>query len=147
MVIPPIIFIMVTIGIVSMGDVKKVGKVGGKANLYFDIITIIALAFGLVMVNILKPGVGLNLSQLDKADISTYTEAAKQSHTFVDFLFGIIPPNIVDSLLNNIKVITCWGYIAFSAINRSILRRLEWKRRIFSTSRTNSPLLRKTPPL
>ncbi len=97
MVIPPIIFVMVTVGIASMGDVKKVGKVGGKAIVYFEIITTIALVFGLVMVNVLQPGVGLDISHIAKADISTYTAQAKQTHTFVDFLVGIIPTNAFDA--------------------------------------------------
>jgi len=132
MVIPPIIFIMVTIGIASMGDVKKVGKVGGKAILYFEIITTIALAFGLVMVNILKPGVGLNLSQLAKADISTYTAAAKQTHTFVDFLVGIIPSNAFDAFakgdLLQILFFSCFFGVGLAALGergKPVIRGME----------------------
>lgn len=132
MVIPPIIFVMVTIGIASMGDVKKVGKVGGKAILYFEIITTIALVFGLVMVNVLKPGVGLDISHLAKADISTYTAAAKQTHTFVDFLFGIIPSNIFDAFargdLLQILFFSCFFGVGLAALGdrgKPVIRGLE----------------------
>jgi aerobic C4-dicarboxylate transport protein len=122
MVIPPIIFVMVTVGIANMGDVKKVGKVGGKAILYFEIVTTIALGFGLLMVNVLKPGVGLDLSNLAKADISTYTAAAKQSHTFVDFLVGIVPQNAFEAFakgdLLQILFFSCFFGVGLAALGQ-----------------------------
>jgi aerobic C4-dicarboxylate transport protein len=97
MVITPLLFSIITVGIAGMGDVKKVGKIGGKAILYFEIVTTFALLIGLVAVNVLQPGTGLDLSHLSKGDISKYTQGA--SHlSAVDFLVNIVPTNIVDSL-------------------------------------------------
>lgn len=101
MVIPPIVFFTVVIGIAGMGDLKKVGKIGGKALLYFEIVTTFALAIGMVVVNLTKPGVGIDMSAVGKADISKYTkEAAETSHGFVEFISGIIPDNVVGAMAN-----------------------------------------------
>ncbi|HZG71922.1 MAG TPA: dicarboxylate/amino acid:cation symporter [Chondromyces sp.] len=94
MVIAPIIFLTVVIGIGSMGDLKKIGRIGGKALLYFEIVTTFALAIGILVVNILKPGAGFNTSSVEGGDISQYTKGAEESsHSFVDFVVGIIPEN------------------------------------------------------
>jgi aerobic C4-dicarboxylate transport protein len=96
MVIPPIVFFTIVHGIADMGDMKKVGKIGGKALLYFEIVTTIALAIGIVVVNLVKPGAGIDLKAAEKADISKYTKAAEEtSHGFVDFIVGIIPDNVI----------------------------------------------------
>jgi aerobic C4-dicarboxylate transport protein len=96
MVIPPIVFFTIVHGIAGMGDMKKVGKIGGKALLYFEIVTTIALAIGIVVVNLVKPGAGIDLKAAEKADISKYTKAAEEtSHGFVDFIVGIIPDNVI----------------------------------------------------
>src|SRR3954454_9725732 len=73
MVIAPIIFLTVVIGIGSMGDLKKVGRIGGKALLYFEIVTTFALAIGLLLVNIIKPGSGFNTDSVKGGDISQFT--------------------------------------------------------------------------
>ncbi|MGQ7279755.1 dicarboxylate/amino acid:cation symporter [Brevibacillus thermoruber] len=99
MVIPPIVFFTVVNGIAGMGDMKKVGKIGGKALIYFEIVTTIALAIGLLVVNIIKPGVGFDKTGLSGADISKYTKAAEEtSHGFIDFFVGIIPDNVVNAM-------------------------------------------------
>ncbi|WP_432776349.1 dicarboxylate/amino acid:cation symporter [Brevibacillus gelatini] len=99
MVIPPIVFFTVVNGIASMGDMKKVGKIGGKALIYFEIVTTIALAIGLLVVNIIKPGEGFDKTGLTSGDVSKYTEAAAQSsHGFVDFIVSIIPDNVVGAM-------------------------------------------------
>ncbi|UED73898.1 dicarboxylate/amino acid:cation symporter [Brevibacillus sp. DP1.3A] len=101
MVIPPIVFFTVVHGIASMGDMKKVGKIGGKALLYFEIVTTIALAIGLLVVNLIKPGVGFDKSGLTSGDVSKYTEAAAQSNNgFIDFITAIIPENVVGAMAN-----------------------------------------------
>ncbi|SDI94401.1 dicarboxylate/amino acid:cation symporter [Paenibacillus naphthalenovorans] len=99
MVIAPIVFFTVVHGIANMGDMKKVGRIGGKALLYFEIVTTIALAIGLVVVNLVKPGAGIDASKAT-GDISKYTEkAAEQSnHGFIDFLVGIVPDNVVAAM-------------------------------------------------
>jgi aerobic C4-dicarboxylate transport protein len=99
MVIAPIIFLTVVIGIGSMGDLKKVGRIGGKALLYFEIVTTFALAIGILVVNIVKPGAGFNTSAVEGGDISQYTtQASETEHGFMEFILGIIPDNAVAAM-------------------------------------------------
>ena len=93
MVIGPIIFLTIVLGIGNMADLKKVGKVGGKALLYFEIVTTFALAIGLVVVNVTKPGAGLNVATLAKGDVSRFT-AQGQSIGFVDIVTHIVPDSV-----------------------------------------------------
>ena len=94
MIITPVIFLTIVLGIANMSDLKKVGRVGGKALLYFEIVTTFALAIGLLVVNITRPGDGLDISALAKGDISKYTEAGK-ALTFIDFVTHIVPSSVV----------------------------------------------------
>ena len=96
MVIAPVIFLTIVLGIANMSDLKKVGRVGGKALLYFEIVTTFALAIGLLVVNITKPGEGLDVSALAKGDVSRYTEQGK-AMSFVDFITHIVPSSAVDA--------------------------------------------------
>src|SRR6187200_2692017 len=75
MIIAPIIFCTVVVGIAGMEDMKRVGKTGGYALLYFEIVSSVALLIGLVIVNLAKPGVGMNVdpSTLDTKSIAAYT--------------------------------------------------------------------------
>jgi aerobic C4-dicarboxylate transport protein len=98
MVIAPIVFLTIVVGIAGMGDLKKVGRIGGKALLYFEIVSTIALAIGIIVVNLVKPGVGVNAHEA-KGDISKYTKQAEEaSHGVMDFIMSIIPDNIVAAL-------------------------------------------------
>ena len=94
MVIGPIIFLTIVLGIANMADLKKVGKVGLKAVVYFEIVTTFALAIGLVVVNLTKPGAGLDVSALAKGDISKYAAQGK-ALSFVDFVTNIVPTSVV----------------------------------------------------
>lgn len=76
--INPIIFLTITLGIVSMGDLKKVGKLGGKALLYFEIVTTIALLVGIIVANIIRPGDGVVTDTIKGGDISKYTKGASE---------------------------------------------------------------------
>ncbi|RTQ34350.1 dicarboxylate/amino acid:cation symporter [Variovorax gossypii] len=98
MIIAPIIFCTVVVGIAGMEDMKKVGKTGGMALLYFEIVSSIALIVGLVLVNVLKPGAGMNVdvTQLDTKSIAAYTGPGKMQST-TDFLLNIIPNTVVDA--------------------------------------------------
>ena len=98
MMIAPIIFCTVVVGIASMGDMKKVGRVGLKAIIYFEIVSTIALIIGLIVVNLYQPGAGINATAatLDAKSIATYTTAAKSMST-VDFFLKIIPNTVVDA--------------------------------------------------
>jgi aerobic C4-dicarboxylate transport protein len=96
MVLAPIIFASVVVGIARMGSIKETGRVGAKAMVYFEICSTLALVLGMVVVNLVKPGVGMNVSAgaLDTASIKTYTTAA-QHHNAVEFLMNIVPNTIV----------------------------------------------------
>ena len=96
MVIGPIIFLTIVLGIARIADVKKIGRVGGKALLYFEIVTTFALAIGLTIVNITKPGAGLDVSAMPKGDVSAYA-AQGQGMKFADFLMHIVPSSPVDA--------------------------------------------------
>ena len=98
MMIAPIIFCTVVVGIAGMEDMKKVGKTGGLALLYFEIVSTLALVIGLVLVNVLQPGAGMNVvpASLDTKGIAAYTAPGKMGTT-TDFLLGIIPTTLVDA--------------------------------------------------
>ncbi len=96
MLIAPIIFCTVVHGIASMEDMKKVGRVGLKALIYFEVMTTVALIIGLVVVNLWQPGAGMNVdpATLDTKAIATYTAKAGEQST-VEFLMHIIPATVV----------------------------------------------------
>lgn len=94
MVIAPIIFVTVTLGIAGVGDLKKVGRVGGKGLLYFEIVSTVALLLGLLVANVIQPGHGINHDHLDVASVSNYTQSAKELN-WGDFFAHIVPSNIV----------------------------------------------------
>lgn len=98
MIIAPIIFCTVVTGIAGMEDMKKVGRVGAKALLYFEVVTTFALGIGLLVVSVIEPGVGFNanVATLDTKALNAYTSAAK-SHGVTDFLLNIIPNSVVDA--------------------------------------------------
>ena len=96
MVIAPVIFLTVVLGIAHMRDLKAVGRVGGKAFLYFEVVTTIALAIGLVIVNVTKPGAGLDRSHLAQGDVSMYAKAGQQL-SMLDFLLHIVPSSPVQA--------------------------------------------------
>jgi len=99
MMIAPIIFCTIVTGIAGMQNTKKVGRVGLKAILYFEVVTTFALIIGLVVINILKPGVGMNIdpATLDTKSVENFITEGK-SQTVTEFLMHIIPDNIVNAL-------------------------------------------------
>lgn len=99
MVIAPIVFLTIVSGVASMRDIKKVGRVGGKAFLYFETVSNLALAIGLIVVNITKPGVGIDISKAAGTDISKYTAAGKEIG-FVEILTNTVPSSIVGAFAN-----------------------------------------------
>lgn len=96
MMITPIIFCVVVVGIAKIGDLKAVGRIGVKALIYFEVISTLALVIGLVVVNVLQPGVGINAdpASLDASAVASYTNTAEKLST-VDFLLNIIPATVV----------------------------------------------------
>ena len=83
----PIIFLTITLGIISMGDLKKVGKVGAKALLYFEVVTTVALFIGVVIANVLRPGDGVVTSEIKGGDISKYTKSAEVGFSWMKFFW------------------------------------------------------------
>ena len=101
LVIAPLIFCTVVHGIASMRDIKAVGRVGVKALIYFEVMTTIALAVGLIAVNLLKPGVGMHIdpSTIDASAIATYTKAA-HDQSVVGYLSHIIPSTMAGAFVD-----------------------------------------------
>jgi aerobic C4-dicarboxylate transport protein len=101
MTLAPIIFGTVVVGIARMGDLHEVGRVGAKALLYFEVVSTVSLIMGLVAVDLLRPGQGMNIdpATLDAKAIASYTATA-QHLSFVDFLLNIIPQSIADSFVH-----------------------------------------------
>lgn len=101
MLLAPIIFASVVVGIARMNDLHQAGRVGVKALLYFEVASTIALAIGMLVVNVIKPGSGMNIdpSQIDASAIATYTHAAKQ-HGMLAFFMSIVPNSIVGAFAN-----------------------------------------------
>ena len=98
MIITPVIFCTVVTGIAGMDDMKKVGRVGAKSLLYFEIVSSMALGIGLLVITLIQPGVGFNadVSKIDTKALTSITTAAKSTNT-VDFLMNIIPSSVVDA--------------------------------------------------
>ncbi|MEO7309990.1 MAG: C4-dicarboxylate transporter DctA [Chitinophagaceae bacterium] len=94
MVIAPVIFISIVLGISNSGDLKKVGRVGGKGLLYFEIVTTIAIIIGLLAANIIKPGAGVNMQA---ASANATAPATVAPMNWGEFLSHIVPTNIIDS--------------------------------------------------
>ncbi|MCE5363310.1 dicarboxylate/amino acid:cation symporter [Pseudomonas anguilliseptica] len=101
MVIAPIIFCTVVSGIAGMQDMKAVGKTGGYALLYFEIVSTIALVIGLIVVNLAQPGVGMHIdpNTLDANSIAAYASAGAQQST-IGFLLNVIPVTVVGAFAN-----------------------------------------------
>lgn len=96
MIIAPLIFLTIVTGIAGVGDLKKVGRLGLKTLIYFEILTSIALLIGIVMVYLLKPGVGVDTHH-NAVDISKFTTGAAEQtqHHTVDFIMNILPENFL----------------------------------------------------
>jgi aerobic C4-dicarboxylate transport protein len=117
MMIGPIIFCTVVLGIAGAGDMKKVGRVGGKALLYFEVVSTFALIIGLLVMNVLRPGAGFNAdpATLDAKAVADYAKAGSEQST-TDFIMHIIPKTFTDAftgsgdLLQVLLVAVLFGY-------------------------------------
>ncbi|MDB5191315.1 MAG: glutamate:protein symporter [Segetibacter sp.] len=96
MVIAPVIFFTIVAGIAGAGDLKKVGRVGGKALIYFEVVTTLALVIGLIVANIVKPGANINVSTTGNAQVREYAAKAQELN-WGEFFSHIVPANIVDA--------------------------------------------------
>ena len=117
MLIAPIIFCTVVLGIAGAGNMKKVGRVGGKALLYFEVVSTFALMIGLAVANLIRPGAGFNAdpATLDAKAVADYAKVA-QSQSTVDFVMHIIPKTFFDAftgsgdLLQVLFIAVLFGY-------------------------------------
>ena len=103
MVFAPIIFATVVLGIAKMENMKELGRVGARALIYFEVLSTFALILGLLVVNFVKPGAGMNIdaAHLDASSIATYTSAAQSGDGITGFLMKIIPASITDAFAQN----------------------------------------------
>lgn len=106
MIVVPIVFTSLVVGIAGMGDGKKLGKIGVKTLLYFEIITTVAIVVGILLANVFKPGVGIDMSTLASFDISQYKNTVNEiegnkAHSLVTTLVSLIPHNIFASMMKD----------------------------------------------
>ena len=140
MVIGPVIFLTVVVGMAHMGDLKKVGRIGLKALVYFEILTTVALAIGLLVANLLKPGAGMGIdpATLDAGAVAEYQHKAESAGGVVAFLQDIIPKTFVSAftdgnLLQVLLVALLFG-IALSRggdVGRRVLHGLDEVGKVF----------------
>ncbi|MDU1052566.1 cation:dicarboxylate symporter family transporter [Clostridium baratii] len=100
MIVVPIVFSSLVVGVAGVGDIKKVGKIGGKTILYFEVVTTFAIIVGLLVANLVHPGNGVNISNLATTSIDKYMHTAEtaSSHGLMDTFINIVPTNIFESL-------------------------------------------------
>ena len=103
MVIAPLIFSSIVLGIAGMQDVKKVGKIVLSSLIYFEVMTTIALIIGLIFVNWLQPGTGMNVdpSTLDRTAVSQYVTQSEEHQSVMDFIISIIPENVIAAVASD----------------------------------------------
>jgi len=142
MVIAPIIFCTVVHGVASMSDMKKLGRVGAKTLLYFEVISTLALVIGLVVVNLFQPGAGFNIdpATLDPQAIAASREAGKQAHSLaiVPFLLSIVPTSFFDAFAKGdvlqVLVVALFTAFALSALGERglpVLRAIDTGSQLF----------------
>ncbi|TFF33912.1 C4-dicarboxylate transporter DctA [Mucilaginibacter psychrotolerans] len=139
MLIAPIIFFTIVLGIAGMSDMKKVGRVGGKALLYFEIVTTLALVIGVTVANLVKPGEGFinTHAPVDAAKLADYQKAASQMK-IMDFLAHIVPGNIFESFAKGeilqilfFAILFGFGLSRLGASGQSVIATFEKLSRVF----------------
>ena len=102
MIVVPIIISTLIVGVAGTGNIKQLGRLGGKTLIYFEVITTIAIVVGLLAANVFQPGVGIDMTQLEQTDISSYvaTEEAQEDKGPLHILVDIVPKNIVSAMAN-----------------------------------------------
>lgn len=100
MIVVPIIISTLIVGVAGTGDMKQLGRLGGKTLIYFEVITTVAIVVGLLSANIFQPGAGIDMNELQQTDISSYvetTEAQEDKSTF-QIIVDIVPKNIINAM-------------------------------------------------
>ncbi|PWC14483.1 glutamate/aspartate:proton symporter GltP [Brenneria corticis] len=104
MIVVPIVIATLIVGIAGVGDAKKLGRIGLKTILYFEVVTTLAIILGITLANVFQPGTGIDMSILTSADISQYEKTTEQvqsgSHSLVSTVLSLIPPNIFAAVAN-----------------------------------------------
>lgn len=144
MVIAPIIFCTVVTGIAHVGDIKKAGKLGLKAIIYFEVITTIALILGLVVANVsgLGSGMQVDASKLDAAAVAGYAKAAahgaEQGHGIVDFLLALVPDSFFSGVVEGnllqtltIAILFAWAMMGMGERGKAILELIDTVSHVF----------------
>lgn len=100
MIVVPIVISALIVSIAGVGDIKKLGKLGGKSILYFEVVTTVAIAIGLLAANLFQPGAGLNENNLQQSDISKYEETMKatENPSVADIIVHLVPKNVFQSI-------------------------------------------------
>src|SRR5262245_24326631 len=115
MVVGPVVFLTIVVGIAGMGDLKRVGRVGIKALVYFEVVTTAALAIGLVVANVVRPGAGVGKAGAGAAaDVAIYTRQA-EGHSFTEFLLNVIPDNVLGAFVRGDLVQILFISVLFGA--------------------------------
>ena len=139
MMIAPIIFCTVVHGIASMGDLKKLGRIGLKSLVYFEVVSTLALIIGLVVVNVMKPGAGFNIDPAT-LDLKLAQEYAAKAHALStkDFLLNIIPDTFLGAFVSGdllqvlfISLLTAFALTAMGGRARPILNAIEYGSQLF----------------
>jgi aerobic C4-dicarboxylate transport protein len=121
MVIAPIIFFTVVLGITGAGNMKKVGRVGGKGILYFEIVSTIALLIGLVVGTFIQPGKGVVLANTNKDKVAAYVDQGKEMN-WVDFFTHIVPDNIIGAFAKG-DIIQILFFSIFFAVGLMMIKK------------------------
>ena len=121
MVIAPIIFFTVVLGITGAGNMKKVGRVGGKGILYFEIVSTIALLIGLLVGTFIKPGKGVVLANTNKEKVAAYVDQGKEMN-WVDFFTHIVPDNIIGAFAKG-DIIQILFFSIFFAVGLMMIKK------------------------
>lgn len=131
MIVPPIVFCTIVTGIAHVGDMRRVGKIGVRALIYFEVVTTLALIIGLIVVNLLQPGAGFNVAAIPQTDLSQYTSAAKAQST-LDFVMNIVPKTFVSALADGellqvlfVALLFAFGLLSLGERGRVVLELLE----------------------
>ncbi|ALC83471.1 MULTISPECIES: cation:dicarboxylate symporter family transporter [Bacillus] len=117
MIVVPIVIASIVVGVAGVGDLKRVGRLGFKTILYFEIVTTIAMVVGLLFANIFQPGVGIDRSKLTESSISQYEETAEtqEEHGVVETFVEIIPTNIFQAFVEGDMLAIVFFSVLFGA--------------------------------
>lgn len=121
LVVAPLIFVMMVLGIARLDDLRRIGRLALVSLIYFEAVTTVSFFWGLVVGNVLSPGSGLHIDRasLDSGQAAGLVDKAQQHHTFLDFILGIVPSNVVSPFLgNNIIQVLLLAVIVGCAITR-----------------------------